>query len=225
MGEGDSRTIDYGWDLAQLGGLNPGDVLAVRLTAEDYKPQLATTVVRRLTIVTEEELENRVTQRQGRSSASWPSALRISASAASRWPRSNRGCKTRQALEPGDLNHLQSAQLNQRQVEKLLGGEADGVEGQIVAALAELEANRVGSQAAATRLNELLAKVRELNRGPLPLIEQELTQAFKSAGEAAEAAETRCRDGGRRAIAGCRSEAGRSDRRAGGHARHAGRMG
>ena len=46
MGDGDSRTIDYGWDLAQLGELNPGDVLAVRLTAEDYKPQLATTVAR-----------------------------------------------------------------------------------------------------------------------------------------------------------------------------------
>ena len=47
MGEDDSRTIEFAWDLAQLGGLNPGDVLAVRLTAEDYKPQLATTVVRR----------------------------------------------------------------------------------------------------------------------------------------------------------------------------------
>ncbi len=44
MGEGESRTVEYGWDLAQLGGLNPGDVLAVRLTAEDYKPQLATTI-------------------------------------------------------------------------------------------------------------------------------------------------------------------------------------
>ena len=186
MGDGDSRTVDYGWDLARLVGLNAGDVLAVRLTAEDYKPQLATTVVRRLTIVTEEELENRVTQQQGSILSQLAEALRNQRQCREQISTIESRLNDAQTLEPGDLNHLQSAQLNQRQVEKLLGAEADGVESQLVAALAELEVNRVGSQAAATRLNELLTKVRELNRGPLPLIEQELTQAFKSAGEAAE---------------------------------------
>jgi hypothetical protein len=190
MGEGDSRSIDYGWDLARLSGLNPGDVLAVRLTAEDYKPQLATTVVRRLTIVTEEELENRVTQRQGQVLNQLAEALRSQRQCREQVSTIESRLSDAQALEGGDLNHLQSAQLNQRQVEKLLGAEGDGVESQIVAALAELEVNRVGSQAAATRLNELLTKVRELNRGPLPLIEQELTQAFKSAGAPAETAKT-----------------------------------
>lgn len=183
MGEGDSRTIEYGWDLAQLGGLNPGDVLAVRLTAEDYKPQLATTVARRLTIVTEEELENRVTQRQGSILSQLAEALRNQRQCREQVTTIESRLDDAQAVEAGDLNHLQSAQLNQRQVEKLLGVEADGVESQLVAALAEFEVNRVGNQGAATRLNELLTKVRELNRGPLPLIEQELTQAFKAAGE------------------------------------------
>ena len=188
MGEGDSRTIDYAWDLAQLGNLNAGDVLAVRLTAEDYKPQLATTVVRRLTIVTEEELENRVAQRQGTIVTQMAEALRNQRQVREQVTAIETRLQEAAGLEPGDLNHLQSAQLNQRQVEKLLGGEAEGVEGLIVAALAELEVNRVGSQAAATRLNELLTKVLELNRGPLPAIEQELTQAFKAAGEPAGAA-------------------------------------
>jgi hypothetical protein len=186
MGEGDGRIVDYGWDLARLGGLSPGDALAVRLTAEDYKPQLATTVVRRLTIVTEEELENRVTQRQGSILSQLVEALSNQRQCREQVSTIESRLSDAQALEPGDLNHLQSAQLNQRRVEKLLGGEEGGVESQLVAALAELEVNRVGSQAAATRLNELLTKVRELNRGPLPLIEQELTQAFKSAGEFVE---------------------------------------
>ena len=77
MEDGDSRTIDYRWDLAQLAGLVPGDVLAVRITAEDYKPQLATSVVRRLTIITEEELESRIGQRQTAMLGQLAEALRI----------------------------------------------------------------------------------------------------------------------------------------------------
>jgi hypothetical protein len=183
MGDGESRSVDYGWDLAQLGGLNPGDVLAVRLTAEDYKPQLATTVARRLTIATEEELENRVAQRQATILSQLAEALRNQRQVREQVTTIETRLAETAALEPSDLNHLQSTQLNQRQVQKLLGAEAEGVEGLLVAALAELEVNRVGSQGAATRLNDLLTKIRELNRGPLPLIEQELTQAFKAADE------------------------------------------
>lgn len=187
MGSGDSRSIEHGWDLAQLAGLNPGDVLAVRLTAEDYKPQLATTVARRLTIVTEEELENRIAQRQGTILSQLAEALRTERQCREQASAMETRLQESEKLDAGDLNHLQSAQLNQRQVEKLLGPAAEGVEGQLALALDELAANRVGSQATAARLGDLLTKVRELNRGPLPAIEQELTQAFKAARERAEA--------------------------------------
>ena len=50
-------------------------------------------------------------------------------------PRCRSAWKRTGKLDESDLNHLQSAQLNQRQVEKLLGGGAEGVEGQIEALL------------------------------------------------------------------------------------------
>ena len=64
---GDVRPIHAQWDLSALAGLLPGDVLNVRLLAEDYKPQLATTTIRRLTIITQEELESRIASRRARS--------------------------------------------------------------------------------------------------------------------------------------------------------------
>lgn len=181
--DGDSQSIDYEWDLARLPHLQPGDVLAVRITAEDYKPQLATSIVRRLTIVTEEELENRVSQRQTSILSQLAEALRIARQCREQTGAIEIRLSEAEVLEAGDLNHLQSAQLNGRQLEKLLGDEADGVAGQLIALLEELAANRVGSQAAKARLEQLLAEVRKLNSGPLPAIEQELSQAFKTARE------------------------------------------
>jgi hypothetical protein len=180
MEAGDTRTIDLAWDLNQLAGLQPGDVLAIRLTAEDYQPQLATSVVRRLSIITPQELESRIGQRQSAVLSQLAEALRI-----------ERDCRQQIAgliirreetgkLTEGDLNLLQSAQLNQRQVESLLGSGPEGVEGQLAALLAELAANRVEGQAVAQRMNDLLAKVRLLNRGPLVEISQRLTETFKA---------------------------------------------
>jgi hypothetical protein len=164
-------------------------VLAVRLTAEDYKPQLATSIVRRLTIVTEEELENRVGQRQSAILSQLAEALRIARQCREQTGALEIRLSEAAALEAGDLNHLQSAQLNQRQLEKLLGAEGDGVAAQLEGLLEELAANRVSGQAAAARLQQLRDEVRKLNAGPLPAIEQELTQAFKAAREAVDAGE------------------------------------
>ncbi len=179
MEAGDNRTIDFAWDLNQLAGLVPGDVLAIRLTAEDYLPQQATSVVRRLSIITPQELESRIGQRQSAVLSQLAEALRIE-----RDSRQQLGSliirreETGQLTE-GDLNLLQSAQLNQRQVETLLGSGPEGVEGQLIALLGELAANRVEGQAVAQRMNDLLGKVRELNRGPLVQINQRLTETFK----------------------------------------------
>ncbi len=187
MDAGDSRSIDAGWDLSRLAGLAPGDVLAVRLTAEDYKPQLATTVARRITIITEEELASRIGQRQTSILGQLAEALRVQRQCREQLGTLLIRLEEKRQLDDRDLNHLQSAQLNQRQVEKLLGPGPDGVEGQIAALLAELDANRVSGQALATRMNDLLAKVRTLNREPLVEISRQLTEAFKTAREEQDA--------------------------------------
>ena len=187
MEAGDSRPIETGWDLSRLAGLAPGDVLAVRLTAEDYQPQLATIVARRITIITEEELESRIGQRQTSILGQLAEALR-----AQRQCREQLGSllirlEEKRQFDDSDLNHLQSAQLNQRQVERLLGPGPEGVEGQIVDLLDELAANRVSGQALAGRMTDLLTKVRGLNREPLVEISRQLTEAFKTAREGLDA--------------------------------------
>ncbi len=204
--EGDGRTIDHSWDLAQLAGLAPGDVLAVRLTAEDFKPQLATSVVHRLTIITDEELTSRITQRQGAILGQLAEALRMARQCREQTAALEARLLESKQLAAADLNHLQSVQHNQRQVERLLAAGPEGAEGQIVALLAELTANRVENHASGQRLSELLAHVRALNRQPLPAIDQQLADAFKSAREAAGAAP--CDEGDAEAIAAKLRDAG-----------------
>jgi hypothetical protein len=194
MEAGDSRSIDTGWDLSLLAGLAPGDVLAVRLTAEDYQPRQATSVARRLTIITEDELAGRIGQRQTSILGQMAEALRTQRQCREQLGALLIRLEEKRRLDASHLNQLQSAQLNQRQVEKLLGPGSDGVEGQIETLLAELAANRVERQALADRMNDLLASVRTLNREPLVEISRQLTEASKTAREGL--------DGGREAAGG-----------------------
>lgn len=189
MEDGDSRSLDTGWDLGRLAGLVPGDVLAARITAEDYKPQLTTSVVRRLTIITEEELESRIGQRQTSILGQIAEALRIQRQCREQVGALLIRLEEKRQLDPSDLNQLQSAQLNQRQVAKLLGEDAEGALGQIVALLAELAANRIEGRAVAERMNDLQEKIQQLCRGPLVQIAGQLTEAFKTAREATDRAQ------------------------------------
>lgn len=178
---GDSRMIDYQWDLARLAGLVPGDVLAVRITAEDYRPQLSTTIVRRLTIITPEELESRLGLRQSSILGQIAEALRLSRESSQQLAKVQIRREEKGEFEESDLNTLQSGLLNHRQVEKLLGGDGEGVEQQLEALLAELAANRVEGEAISDRMQALLTNVRKLNRGPLVEVGRHLTDALKLA--------------------------------------------
>ena len=86
-----------------------------------------------------------------------------------------------------DRNLLQAAQHNHRQLERLLAQTSEGAAGQISALLDDLAANHAEQHSSSQRLRELLRQVQELNQGLLPVIEQELTQAIKSAAESTAA--------------------------------------
>jgi hypothetical protein len=183
---GQSLTLDTAWDLALIPGLADGSVLAVRIVAEDYKPQQTTAAVRRLTIISEEELESRVVQQQSSILTQLAEVLRLQRETRDQTAELEIRLKERGQLEPRDLSHLQSAELNQRQVQRLLTDPQDGVEARIVALLDELAHNRVSSQAAADRMTELREKVRRLAKEELAGISHELTAALKSAQAGAE---------------------------------------
>ncbi|HUE72565.1 MAG TPA: hypothetical protein VMP01_16895 [Pirellulaceae bacterium] len=176
-----SLSLDSAWDLALIPGLTDGSILAVRIVAEDFKPQEATATIRRLTIISEAELENRVVQQQTSILTQLAEALRLQRETHDQTAELAIRLAERGTLAPQDLSHLQSAELNQRQVARLLSDPQDGVEARIAALLDELAHNRVASQVAADRMRELLAKVQALREQELAGISHELTAALKSA--------------------------------------------
>jgi hypothetical protein len=180
MAVGESHTIDYVWDLSQLAGLAAGDVLAVRITAEDYLPQLATSLVRKLTIITDQELESRLAQKQTSVLSQLSEALRLERECRQQLTALEERLSAGEPLDESHINQLQSLQFNQRQVDKLLGANPEGVEGQLTQLLAELTANQLEAGTTAARMRDLAAQVRRLNQEPLPAINQQLTEAFKA---------------------------------------------
>jgi hypothetical protein len=173
--------FSYRFELSHLAGLAPGDVLAIRLTAEDYKSQLATTSVRRLTIITDEELESRIATQQGAILGQLEEALRLARQGREQTQSLESRLPDLRQIAAGDLNLLQAAQHNLRRLQRLLADAPEGAAGQIVALLDELATNHIENQASAQRLTELLQRLRELTIGPIPAIDQELTEALKSA--------------------------------------------
>ncbi len=193
---GESRLIEKSLDLAMIPGLSVGSVLAVRITAADYKPQEATTAIRRITIISDEELENRITQKQTAILEQLAEVLKLQREARTQTAALEIQLKETGQLTPQELTQLEAAELNQRSVQRQMNDPQSGVEAQLVTLLAELDSNRLADQAAARRMNELLVKVREINRQPLPAISQELTAAVKSARAAVESTgnEKKCED-------------------------------
>ena len=193
---GESRLIEKSLDLALIPGLTVGSVLAVRITATDYKPQEATTAVRRITIISDEELENRVTQKQTAILEQLAEVLKLQREARTQTAALEIQLKETGKVSAQELTQLEAAELNQRNVLRQMIDPQSGVEAQLVELLAELDSNRLADQAAARRMNDLLVKVREINRQPLPAISQELTAAVKSARAAVESSgnEKQCED-------------------------------
>src|SRR5690606_27960063 len=82
-------------------------------------------------------------------------------------------------------DHLQSAELNQRQIQRMLAGGSEGVERQIDDLLKEVNNNRLDSPDVQRRMSELLTEVRRLEQDHLPAVQGRLIDALKEAQAAA----------------------------------------
>ena len=74
--EGDRRTVDYRWDLGPL-KLEPGTQVTFYAMATDYRPQTGKSDPRSLTVITPEELQDRIAGREKLILAELERALRI----------------------------------------------------------------------------------------------------------------------------------------------------
>ncbi|QDU96808.1 DUF4175 family protein [Lignipirellula cremea] len=180
-GDGDNRVLAYAWDLASLSDLTPGDSLEARIRVVDYKQQQGESGVRRLTIISTQEFEDRLAQRRTYILSQLGEIL-----ARQRVARGQTQSLEIQIDQVGnisgnDIDLLQGAELNQRQVRRLLAGDSESIVSQIENLLSDLRNNRIDSSDTERTMTALLEAVQGLEAGPLPQVSQNLITGLKNA--------------------------------------------
>ena len=176
----DRRLIEHRWDLEEL-KLAPGTQVTFHVAATDYKPQTGKSEPRRLSIITAEELQERIAARQNVVLAELTRVLKMQRDNRSQVESLEIRVRETQRLAQVDVDRLQAAELNQRQVGRSLTSRSDGVPMHILSLLADLENNRLDSPDFQRRMQSLLAEIERLEREHLPPLGRQLTLATKTA--------------------------------------------
>ncbi len=175
---GDRRIVQHRWDLSKL-KLPRGTQVTFYAASSDYLPQQGQSHSRRLTIISPEELHDRIAQRQGFILAELARVLKLQ-----RQSRSQLSDVQIQHHDVGrigkrDVDRLQGAELTQRQVDRALTNTSEGVPSTIHQLLADLKNNNIDSPETERRMQGLLDEIGELARQQLPAIAAALTSAIK----------------------------------------------
>jgi len=179
-GSGESQSFKHAWNLEPL-ALDAGTALSVQARASDYGPQVGqTTSPLRITVISLRELEDRLAERQAFILSELQRILGMQRAA-----REQVAALEIQLDEVGqfserDIDQLQAAELNQRQIQRALTSEDEGLPHHIGVLLSELESNQVDSPEMQRRMREILAEVARLDEQHLPVIRTELTSAIKT---------------------------------------------
>jgi hypothetical protein len=183
--QGESRTVEYTLDLAPL-ELPVGVQMALHAEASDYRPGVGRTPSpRTLTIISADELEARLADIQTQIVRQLERALSHQRSTR----EAVRGLQARldnsAAFESRDRNTLQTAELNQRRVRRLVADRAEGVPALVSSLQEQLAINRITSADTNGVMDRLLDEIEQLSAGPLSIAERELLAGNKSAGDVA----------------------------------------
>ncbi|HTM55609.1 MAG TPA: hypothetical protein VL175_16395 [Pirellulales bacterium] len=179
-GSGESRTIEYRWSTADL-GLKPGAQMTFWATATDYLPQTGKSTPRKINVITPAELEERLAQRQSLVFGELQRVLKLQQDTRAQ----TRGLEIQLdqvgSLNKQDLDHAQSAELNQRQVARSLTSPDEGVRAQVAEFLNDLDNNRIDSPDIERHMKSLLSEIERLDNEHLTPVERDLTGLIKAA--------------------------------------------
>ncbi len=179
-GGGDTRVVEYSWEIGPL-DLKPGSQVTFYASASDYLPQTGRSTDRRLVVITPQELEDRLAQRQGLILSELRRALKMQQDTRGQTAAIEIQLREVGRLGKQDIDHAQGAELSQRQVTRTLTSPTEGVPAQINELLADLENNRVDNADVARRMQAMLAEIERLQSEHLGPIEHHWTSAIKSA--------------------------------------------
>jgi hypothetical protein len=177
---GDSRIVDYRWDLASL-RLQPGTQIAFRVAATDYRPQNAASDPRRLLVVTPDELQDRIAEREGLIVAELDRALKMQRACREQVEKLRSQLADLTWLERPHVDGLQAVEHSQRDIDQVLTSRSHGVAMYALALLADIENNRLDNADSRRRMTSLLDELDRLDRDEIPPLARELTAAVKTA--------------------------------------------
>jgi hypothetical protein len=177
----DSRVVAYSWDLAPL-KLPAGAVLTIEAAATDYRPNIGRTIgPRQVSIITTDELEKRLADRQLQIGRQLERALAIQRKTRDEVRRVEIQLRDAGSLAQPDRLTLKTAEPNQKSVARMLVDDAEGIPPLIQAILNEIEINRLENSELTETMGRLSADLNRLSAEPLPVAERELTAARKEA--------------------------------------------
>ena len=176
---GESRVVKYDWDLAPL-QLPAGTKLTIQAEAQDYRPGIGRTASpRHISIINADELEARLADRQMQIVRQLERALAIEQATREEVRRLEIEQHDVGGLSPAGRNTLQSAELNQRRVGRMLVDPTEGVTPLVTSILAEIEINRLENSPLRDTMERVAAELRRLADPPLSTADRELTAARK----------------------------------------------
>ena len=177
---GDSRVVNYRWNLAPL-NLRPGAQVTFYATASDYLPQKGKSDPRRLIVVTPDDLQDRIADRETLIVAELDRALKMQRDCREQVNSLRARLSELRRFERSDVDRLQAAEHSQRDVNHVLTSRGEGVPMHVLALLADLENNGIDNAEARQRITSLLAELDRLDRELIPPIGRDMTAAIKTA--------------------------------------------
>lgn len=177
---GETRRMEHLLELRPL-DLQPGAQLTLYAVGTDYYPHRGQSEPHRLSVITADELRERLAERQNLIVGELSRILKLQRDARSLVSGVQIQLETVGPLEKNDVDHLQGAELIERQVERGLISPAEGVLGQVAALLDDLRNNQVDSPDLERQMQLVFDEVDRLGRDVLPRLGGDFTAALKAA--------------------------------------------
>ncbi len=172
-------SVEYVWRLEEL-KLPAGAQVTFHITASDYLPQEGRSVLRRLTIISADELYDRLAERQTSILGELARVLEIQRQSRTQLQNVQIQQQDVGALKKADLDRLQAAELTQRQVNRALTSDTEGVPALVNQLLTDLRNNKVDSPDIERRMMGLLLGLGHIEQEHIPPITTGLTSAIKT---------------------------------------------
>ncbi len=170
--------LEHTWQIDAVPGLQPGDVLEFHIIGSDFADQQGSSPSQRLTIVSRSELEDRLARNQAFILERITEALRAQQESRKQIKSLEIQWSQTKAFRRTDGDQLQSAEMNQRQVTRLLAGPQDGTLSLIDALARDIENNRLDNPELQRRVDQLADGVGAVVK-TLPEVQRPLISALK----------------------------------------------